>query len=167
MHSKSIRFADARPRGTIRPAATGLLMALIGMLPACQTQRQSVAQHEDQLAAAGFVLRPANTPERRAMLTRLPAHRFVKRVKGDDVQYVYADPLVCACLYVGSQQAYGSYQQSRQDRQRIKQLTQELQSNQHAAEDDDLNAQIYSDSAWSWSAWGPWGPEYGYPATGW
>lgn len=45
------------------------------------------------------------------MLNRLPLHRFVQRVRGDSVTYVYADPLVCDCLYVGSQEAYGRYRQ--------------------------------------------------------
>jgi hypothetical protein len=40
--------------------------------------------HEDNLAAAGFIVRPANTPERRAMLKRLPSNRFIMRTEGDD-----------------------------------------------------------------------------------
>src|SRR6202020_1897165 len=76
-------------------------------LTACQTQQQIVTQREDNLAAAGFIIRPANTPERQAMLHRLPAHQFVQRINGDTVHYVYADPLVCGCIYVGTQQAYG------------------------------------------------------------
>jgi hypothetical protein len=33
------------------------------------------------------------------MLNRLPPHTFAQRVNGDAVHYVYADPLVCGCLY--------------------------------------------------------------------
>jgi len=43
------------------------------------------------------------------MLARLPADKFVMRQNGDRVHYVYADPLVCGCLYVGTQQAYNQY----------------------------------------------------------
>ena len=75
-------------------AMAGLLVAA-GLLTACQTQQQIVAQREDNLAAAGFIVRPANTPDRQAMLHRLPPHKFVQRVNGDVVHYVYADPLVC------------------------------------------------------------------------
>ncbi len=100
------------------------------------------------MAAAGFIIRPANTPERKAMLAKLPANRFVQRVKGDDVHYVYADPLVCGCLYVGSQQAYSRYKQHEQQ--------------QHLADEQQMTAETYADAAWNWGAWGPWGPGYGF-----
>jgi hypothetical protein len=117
-------------------------------LSACQTPQQKVSQREDNLAAAGFVVRPANTPARRAMLAKLPPDRFVQRVKGDNVHYVYADPLVCGCLYVGSQQAYSQFKRHEQE--------------QHLADEQQMTAQTYSDAAWNWGAWGPWGPEYGF-----
>ena len=43
-------------------------------------------------------------------------HQFVQRVKGDTVHYVYADPLVCGCLYVGTQQAYDQYKRDQQQK---------------------------------------------------
>ena len=102
------------------------------------------------------------------MLARLPAHKFIRQVRGGQVHYVYADPTVCRCLYVGTQQAYGKFLEDRQNRQEDRELKRELAANQHAAEDDDLEAQQYSDPAWSWEAWGPWGPEDGYGAgPGW
>jgi hypothetical protein len=125
-----------------------LIVSCIGFLSACQTPQQQVSQREDNLAAAGFIVRPANTPERRAMLAKLPPNRFVQRVKGDDVHYVYADPLVCGCLYVGSQQAYSQYKRHEQE--------------QHLADEQQLTAQSYSDAAWNWGAWGPWGPGFGF-----
>jgi hypothetical protein len=81
------------------------------------------------------------------MLNRLPPHRFVKRIHGDVVHYVYADPLVCDCLYVGTQQAYSQYQNYLQQKS--------------LADEQATTAQMYSDPAWSWGAWGPWGPGYG------
>jgi hypothetical protein len=103
-------------------------------------------------------MRPANTPQRQAMLARLPAHRFLIRHNGDVIHYVYADPLVCECLYVGTQQAYNQYR------------TNQLQQN--ALDERQLIALTYSDAAWSWDAWGPWGAagaEFGlaYGPTGW
>ena len=118
-------------------------------LTACATPQEIVASKEDNLAAAGFVQRPANTPARQAMLDRLPPHRFVRTVHGDTVVYVYADPLVCDCLYVGSQQAYGNYQSYLQQRA--------------LADQQETTAQLYSDNAWNWGAWGPYG---GYGAFG-
>lgn len=132
----------------LRVAAVTVIMAALGISSGCETQQQRVADKEDNLAAAGFIVRPANTPERKAMLAKLPPNRFVQRVKGDTVHYVYADPLVCGCLYVGSQQAYGQYKQHQQE--------------QNLADERQMTAQAYSDSAWNWGAWGPWGPSYGF-----
>ena len=95
---------------------------------------------ENSLAAAGFIDRPANTPERQAMLANLPPHRFLRRVHDDIVHYVYADPTGCNCLYVGTQEAYGRYQRQQQ-RQNI--------ANQNA-----LAADEYSNASWNWGAWG-------------
>jgi hypothetical protein len=148
-----------RSRGSL--LGMGMAAGLFGMcaLTACQTSQQQVEQHEDLLSAAGFLVRPANTPGRQSMLNRLPAHKFVQRVNGNVVHYVYADPLVCGCLYVGSQQAY--------DRYRANQLQ------QHLADEQQMAAQTYSDSNWNWDAWGPWtpvGPGFGFvygPTYGW
>jgi hypothetical protein len=129
--------------------AVAVLAAVLGVaaLSGCVSTRQVVAQNEDNLAAAGFLVRPANTPERQAMLNKLPPHRFVKRVRDDTVHYVYADPLVCDCLYVGNQQAYSRYQRYLQQKQ--------------LADEQETTAQMYADPVWNWGAWGPWGPGYG------
>jgi hypothetical protein len=124
--------------------AVALLVALQG-IGGCQST--IIQNKEDSLAAAGFILRPANTPERVAMLKRLPPNHFVRREHGDAVHYVYADPIVCSCLYVGTQQAYSQYLRDRQQKQ--------------IADEQQLSAQEYSDAAWNWGAWGPWGPAYG------
>lgn len=139
-------------------AAVLSLLLGIGVLAACQTEQQIVSAHEDNLAAAGFIIRPANNPERLAMLNRLPPHQFVQRVNGDVVHYVYADPLVCGCLYVGTQQAYNQYRRDQQQK--------------NLADEQQMTAQSYSDAAWNWNAWGPWGPvvPYGFvygPGVGW
>ena len=137
-----------------RLAMTGIVL-LAGALSACETHRQIITEHEDRLSAAGFIIKPANTPARQAMLARLPADKFVMRQNGDRVHYVYADPLVCGCLYVGTQQAYNQYKAN------------ELA--QHLADEQKLTAQTYSDARWRWDAWGPWGPNPGfaYGAWGW
>jgi hypothetical protein len=129
--------------------AIALLVALQG-ITGCRSQ--IIQNKEDSLAAAGFILRPANTPERVAMLKRLPPNHFVRRENGDAVHYVYADPIVCSCLYVGTQQAYSQYLRDRQQQQIVDQ--------------QQIAAQEYSDAAWNWGAWGPWGPEYGFAYGG-
>jgi hypothetical protein len=126
-----------------RWAGSALKALAVGcLITACQTTPPDFGAQENQLAAAGFVMKPANTPERQTMLGRLPAHRFLLRQNGGSTHYVYADPLVCDCLYVGTQQAYQQY--------RMNLLS------QHLADERQLAALTWSDAAWSWGAWGPW-----------
>ena len=142
----------------LRRLTLGCLLLASVVLGACQSTPPDIGAHEDSLAAAGFIMRPASTPERQAMIARLPQHQFVIRQNGDVVHYVYADSTVCGCLYVGTQQAYDQY--------RSNQLA------QHIADQNQLAAQEYNDAAWNWEMWGPWGPvgpPYGfvYGPVGW
>jgi len=117
------------------------LVAACALLSACATPQQIVQNREDLLAAAGFTIRPANTPQRQDLLRTLPPNRFVQRVRGDRVIYLYADPLVCACLYIGDQAAYGRYRQEVFQRR--------------IANDQLLAAQMNQNAAWEWGPWGP------------
>ncbi len=132
-------------------AWTGLCAATLSLpllLGACATQQQLVASKEDKLIAAGFVARPADTPQRQAMLQRLPADHFAKRDVNGQYVYLYGDPLVCGCVYVGSEQAYGKYK--------------EAMFQQHLADERQMTAQINSDPAWDFGGWGgAWGPGFG------
>jgi len=60
--------------------------------------------------AAGFVVKYATTPEKRAILQSLPPDKLVKRTKHGRIYYVYADAARCNCAYVGTPEAYAAYQ---------------------------------------------------------
>src|SRR5450631_3991002 len=83
-----------------------MLFALCGTVSACGMQ---VQKKEDMLAAAGFTMVPANTPKRLAELKRLPPHKFLHVMRKNVMEYGYADPTICSCLYVGNQTAYDQY----------------------------------------------------------
>ena len=150
------------------PQALGLL-AVLAVLAACQTSGgggggpfssapPDWGATENQLAAAGFLMKPANTAQRQTMLEKLPAHQFVIRTGQNGVlHYVWADPLVCDCIYLGTQQAYDQFQK--------------YQLEQQIATQQQLAAVSYYDSGWDWGAWGPWGPEtppgFVYGPPGW
>ena len=68
-----------------------------------------VKDKEQVLDLSGFQRQPANTPERRSKLANLPSHEFVRSVQGTQISYTWADPLVCNCLWVGSEQQYKKY----------------------------------------------------------
>ena len=51
------------------------------------------------------------TAARVASLKALPPHQFVARTINGRPSYLYADPVVCGCVYVGDQRAYDQYRQ--------------------------------------------------------
>jgi len=140
------------PRAVVALVAAAMIVPAAA-IPAHAKSKASIERTEDNLAAAGFIVKPANTPERAAMLMRLPANKFVQRVDGDTVTYVYADPKACGCLYVGTQEAYGAYRKAMQAKNLLDQQTD--------------NALRFQDDAWRWGAWGPWGPGWGFGYYGW
>ena len=125
-------------------------------LASCQTSAESVQFKENDLAGVGFVARPENTPARVAMPKRLPPNKILIRGRVNTVNYVYADPVDCNCLYVGTQKAYSQYRQT--------QIQERIANRQLWA------AQAYGDANWDWSGWaldypyfdGPYGPAYGW-----
>jgi hypothetical protein len=145
------------PRAFLAVAAAASLM----MTAACETVSQSVQKQETSLTALGFVDRPANTPVREAMLAKLPPEKFLRRTRGTDVRYIYADPLVCKCLYVGSSKAYADYRQL----QKLRVAVKEIRNTEFA---EDMAGPDYSDPNWDWGPWGGFGPGFDSgPGSGW
>jgi len=138
-----------KPKGDamrgIGSALAAVALSLAGT--ACNDPSRAVMNKEDMLAGAGFKFVPANTPARQAALQRLPPHKFVREMRDGKVIYVYADPNICACLYVGGQKAYGTYQARRLDKR--------IADEQAVAASD-----MYMNN-WQWGIWAD-----GYP-MGW
>ena len=87
-------------------------MTCIALLAAaCANPEAAAPTKADLLEQAGFVRRDVNTQERLAALKVLPPHQFVIRNSNGSVKYMYADPNVCDCIYVGGQRAYDQYRQ--------------------------------------------------------
>ncbi len=122
-----------------RPAIAFAALAACLAATACATPQQRAMDRENLLSAAGFTVLPANTPERVASLRDLSANRVVQRIRGGTVRYVYADPLVCGCLYVGDQAAYNRYRQEAFQRQ--------------LADEQALTAQL-NENGWNEGPWG-------------
>ena len=110
----SQRFIESRRRDNFRlGASAGLLLFGLGALITNQMQQRAIMRHETNLSIAGFVVHRADTPDLQAKLDLLPPHQVLQRVHGETIRYVYADPDVCDCLYVGTQHAYDLYQKQR------------------------------------------------------
>jgi len=62
---------------------------------------------EQLLAAVGFQIKLADTPEKLANLRTLtPRRTLIPQAQDDRVYYIYADPDLCECLYVGTSAQY-------------------------------------------------------------
>jgi hypothetical protein len=111
-----------------------LALALAG----CQAIENSEAENTEQLlAAAGFQMKEATTPEQMANLEEQTQRKLVIHDQDGQARYVYADAQDCKCVYVGSEWNYDEYQK--------------LSVKQEIAEDR-LEASM------DWDTWGLWGP---------
>jgi hypothetical protein len=91
----------------------GALVTMI--LTGCAAVRRlNDMEAEALLKQAGFTVRQADTPARLARLNSVPANKTNKVLPytrdGRQV-YVYADPVRCKCVYIGSPEAYARYLQ--------------------------------------------------------
>ena len=120
------------------------LVALGLSVTGCAAIRaHQTVETEQVLAAAGFQVKPADTPEKLAHLQTLTPRKVVRYSRDGQPQYVYADPETCKCLYVGDEQRYQKYQ--------------ELSLQKQIADEQMSAAQTNWDASMNWGAWGPWG----------
>jgi len=75
---------------------------LAGKVPGRNRTKKPKSPKKD--ARAGFQLKAPDTPHRLAAMKGLPPNKFVTRVVNGQPVYLYADPLVCRCVYFGTQQ---------------------------------------------------------------
>ena len=80
-------------------------------------------------------MRPANTSEGLADLSKMSPNKLGARTKDGKIVYTFADPDKCHCLYVGGPNEYSEYQ-------RLK-VKKEIAQDAEAASMD-------------WSLWEPW-----------
>src|SRR5436189_5889537 len=77
----------------------------------CATmQGGQIRSVEQMLAATGFQMKVADTPEKAADLRTFPTRKMIVRRQGAASYYIYAEPDVCNCLYMGTEPQYQEYQ---------------------------------------------------------
>lgn len=115
------------------------------LLMGCQTTTQAIVGKENLLSAAGFSAKPAATASQLVALESLPANQLVQQNHNGQMVYLYADPVVCQCVYAGGAAAYSKYRQMifQQD------LIDEQEMNESIIQSDDFD-------------FGPWGGFWGY-----
>jgi hypothetical protein len=85
----------------------GIFLALISVLFGSGAVAQQEAR-DMHLEDVGFVMRAA-TPQQFERLRVLPSHKFVARSVGGRRYYLYADPDLCKCVFLGNEVAMQSY----------------------------------------------------------
>lgn len=113
-------------------------------LAGCQSPSQVISGKEDLLSAAGFVPKPATSPEQQASLKSMPPNKFFQQSQNNQVVYLYADPVVCQCVYSGNQAAYSKYRQ--------------MVFQKNLADEQQMTATM-ADNAFDF---GPWGGVWGF-----
>ncbi len=80
------------------------------MIAGCAAiQKQEAKSTEDLLIAAGFTQKVPHSPEDVAKLKAMKPYQLVRRMKDGEVIYIYPDPNVCQCAYVGTEKEYSEY----------------------------------------------------------
>jgi hypothetical protein len=124
---------------------TFALVAAALLFGGCAAMKKDEAMSTERtLAAAGFQMKFADTPQRADELASLTQRTLVPQEKDGELYYVYADSKYCQCLYVGTEHAYERYQR--------------LAIKQKLAQERVEAAQMNEDAAMNWGMWGGWGP---------
>lgn len=122
----------------------GWMPILPSLLLGCVSiERSAPRGMETELSLAGFKVMAADTAEKQKMLHTLPPRAITRIVRPDNTYYIYADPDLCACLYVGREAEYDHFTRLGAERQ--------LSDQQLAANEVEQGA------AAGWSPSGPWG----------
>ena len=108
-HRHPVRIRGIR---AFRLFSAGVLLFCASGLATAETPGQpSLEKNSFYLSSAGFRAQFANDPAGQKALRALPAHQFVAKGAGEDLRYFYAEPQRCACIFVGTQQAYDNYRE--------------------------------------------------------
>lgn len=92
----------------IAPAIALLLGATL--LAALETpSKPFLDKNSFYLSSSGFKVVAENTPAGRQVMNALPPHRFVVHHTGSGDRYLYAEPVHCVCIFIGTQAAYENY----------------------------------------------------------
>jgi len=132
------------PAGNILKWTAILAVWLLTFSSCAAIQNQNAIDTERLLAASGFQMRLADSPEKLAHLQTLTQRKLVPHQHDGKIYYIYADATSCQCVYIGNEKAYQRYQQ--------------LALQREIAQEQRMTAEMNADAAMNWGLWGPWGP---------
>jgi len=98
----------------MNPFKSIVLISALGIgMAACQSNTQF---SENMLSSSGFKPVTPTTPAQVASMRTLPPHKLTRTTHKGRTIWVYPDPTVCGCLYVGDQAAFDVYAQKQRQR---------------------------------------------------
>ena len=97
-----------------------VVSALCVAAAGCQTNTKF---KEDMLSSSGFKATPPSTPALMASMKSLPPHKLTRTTYKGKTVWVYPDPTICGCLYVGGQVAHDTYVQKQRQRNQLDEAT--------------------------------------------
>jgi hypothetical protein len=100
-----------------------------------ETPQQRAQRIEPMLAAAGFHVLAADTPE------RIAETRYY--FDNGKPRYWFNDPVNCHCVYVGSEKNYQQYEQIRLSQKAAQQEAEAAQMNEEAAQQEQMNMMLW------------------------
>ncbi len=120
-------------------AITLIMSALVGCAAFQPDPRIAADQKESMLAAAGFKMLPAGTPDKLAHAQSLP-QLTVKYFSDPDgtVHYWMADAQFCQCVYVGSQANYQKFKEMQFQARLASEQNQAAQMQSEAAQEEQM-----------------------------
>ena len=126
------------------PLRLGVLLVVSGLAACASMEASKAVQAEQLMAASGFQMKLADTPEKLAHLKTLTQHKLVPHEKDNALVYVYADATTCQCVYWGNEASYQQYQK--------------LAVQEQIADEQRMAAQMNENAAMNWGMWGmgPW-----------
>jgi hypothetical protein len=138
-------FSGARrsPNRFAAPFAIAIVAWLAGCSLVQETPQQRAERIEPMLAAAGFHMLAADTPERIAETQRLTALKLRYYIANGKPHYWFNDPVNCHCVYVGGEKNYQQYERIRLSQQAARQEAEAAQMNEEAAEQEQMNMMLW------------------------
>lgn len=95
-----------------------VVFALTLLAAGClKSPNQKAIDTERLLAASGFRMRLADTPEKLTQIKALSQRQILAHRSKGKLLYVYVDAEQCKCVYAGSEEAYRRYQNLALDQQ--------------------------------------------------
>ena len=106
--------AYARGRKVLGAVPAIALLLCASLLAALEApSKPFLDKNSFYLSSAGFRVQVANDPAGKAVLHALPPHRFVIHKNGGDVRYLFAEPVHCVCIFIGTEANYRDYRDIR------------------------------------------------------